>query len=69
LAALYWLAMVVSMLYVKHSFNVHKDLNTWDKTVYLNATAAIPLAFMVGRCKLNPVITRVEAPAFIFPVN
>ena len=23
-AGLYWLAMVVSMLYVKHSFNVHK---------------------------------------------
>ena len=23
-----------------------KDLNTWDKTLYLNATASIPLAFM-----------------------
>eukprot|EP00740_Mantoniella_antarctica_P005594 CAMPEP_0181353386 /NCGR_PEP_ID=MMETSP1106-20121128/2808_1 /TAXON_ID=81844 /ORGANISM="Mantoniella antarctica, Strain SL-175" /LENGTH=359 /DNA_ID=CAMNT_0023465995 /DNA_START=111 /DNA_END=1187 /DNA_ORIENTATION=- len=45
-AALYWFAMVVSMLYVKHSFNVHKELSTWDKTVYLNATASVPLAFM-----------------------
>ena len=42
----YWLAMVVSMLYVKHSFNVHKELTTWDKTLYLNATASVPLALM-----------------------
>ena len=45
-ASLYWVAMVISMLYVKHSFNVHKDLSTWDKTVYLNATASLPLGFM-----------------------
>ena len=31
-ATLYWFAMVVSMLYVKHSFSVHKDLSIWDKT-------------------------------------
>lgn len=43
-ATLYWFAMVVSMLYVKHSFSVHKDLSIWDKTTYLNATAAAPLA-------------------------
>ena len=43
-ATLYWFAMVVSMLYVKHSFSVHKDLSIWDKTAYLSATAAAPLA-------------------------
>jgi hypothetical protein len=31
--------------YVKHSFTKNKNLNVWEKTVYLNATAAAPLAF------------------------
>lgn len=44
-ASLYWAAMVVSTLYVKHSFTKNKDLNVWEKTVYLNATAVMPLAF------------------------
>ena len=42
-ASLYWLAMVTSMLYVKHAFSMNKDLNVWEKTTYLNATAAPPL--------------------------
>ena len=35
--------MVTSMLYVKHAFSMNKDLNVWEKTTYLNATAAPPL--------------------------
>ena len=42
-ASLYWLAMVTSMLYVKHAFSMNKDLNVWEKTTYLNATAVPPL--------------------------
>ena len=47
-ATLYWFAMVVSMLYVKHSFSVHKDLSIWDKTTYLNATAAAAGALLAA---------------------
>jgi hypothetical protein len=42
-ASLYWLAMVTSMLYVKHAFSKNKNLNVWEKTTYLNATAVPPL--------------------------